>query len=95
MKRIIIAGALILSLASMESCKTTVVAQKPNTPAVVARPPQPRPDYVWIDGEWYVVGGKYQYRQGYWAPPRRGRAWTQGHWEKRRGGWYWQKGHWR
>ncbi|MBG9377081.1 YXWGXW repeat-containing protein [Panacibacter sp. DH6] len=95
MKKLIIIGALIFSLVSMESCKTTVVAQKPNPPAVVARPPQPRPDYVWIDGEWYVVGGKYQFRQGYWAPPRGGRGWVPGHWEKKRGGWTWEKGHWR
>lgn len=94
MKRIIVFAALILSLMSMESCKTTV-ATRPAQPAVVARPPQPRPDYVWIDGEWYRTSGKYQFRQGYWAPPKGGRNWKAGHWEKRRGGWYWQKGHWR
>lgn len=94
MKKIIVFGALILSLIGMESCKTTV-ATRPAQPAVVVRPPQPRPDYIWIDGEWYRTGGKYQFRQGYWAPPRGGRKWAPGHWEKRRGGWYWQKGHWR
>ena len=63
---------------------------------VVTRPPQPRPDYVWVDGDWYAVKGKYQYKQGYWtAPPKKNHVWVPGHWDKRKGGWYWVKGHWR
>jgi hypothetical protein len=83
MKRLILFSALIFSLMSMESCKN-YSGDKPSPPAVVARPPQPRPDYIWIDGEWYVVSGKYEYRQGYWAPPRKGGVWVPGHWEKKR-----------
>lgn len=94
MKRLIIFATLFIALGSMESCRTAVVT-KPAQPAVVVRPPQPRPEYVWVDGEWYRSGGNYQYRQGYWVAPRGGRAWTPGHWEKTKKGWYWQKGHWR
>lgn len=94
MKRLFILASLIFTLFTTESCKTTVAA-RPSPPAVVARPPRPRPNYIWIDGEWYLSGGRYQYRQGYWAPPRRGGVWVPGHWEKRRGGWYWSKGYWR
>jgi len=94
MKKIMVFGALMFALISTESCRTTVV-EKPAPPAVVVKPPQPRPNYIWIDGEWYRAGGRYQYRQGYWAPPRGGRTWIPGHWVQAGHGWYWQKGHWR
>ena len=94
MKKLMAFGALIFFLFSTESCKTTV-ATRPTPPAVVARPPKPRPDYIWIDGEWYRAGRTYEFRQGYWAPPRADRTWHNGHWVQRKGGWYWEKGYWR
>ena len=95
MKKLMVIGSLLFSLMlTFESCKT-VVATRPEQPAVVARPPQPHPNYVWVDGEWYVSGGRYVWREGYWSAPRGGSAWAPGHWEQTRKGWYWVKGHWR
>lgn len=97
MKKLIVISALFVSLAAT-SCRTrAVVTTRPEPPAtaVVVRPAAPRPDYVWVDGEWIWRGGRYVYTNGYWAPPRRGHAWVGGHWERRGNGWYWQRGHWR
>ncbi|HRH61028.1 MAG TPA: hypothetical protein PL045_10690 [Chitinophagaceae bacterium] len=93
MKKMFIVVVLFIAIAGAESCRTTVVA-RPADPVVV-RPPQPRPDYIWVGGEWIIVGGKYQYRQGYWAAPRGRRVWVSGHWVSRGKGYYWVHGHWR
>ena len=33
-----------------------------------ARPAAPSPNHVWISGFYEPVGGRYQWREGYWAP---------------------------
>jgi len=67
MKKLIVCAALLLSLQmGTYGCRTrAVVTTRPATPAVVVRPAAPRPDYVWIDGDWYWSGGKYHWKQGY------------------------------
>ena len=62
---------------------------------VVARPVAPRPNYIWVDGEWVRHGRNYAYREGYWVAPRAGRVWIPGHWVRERRGWYWAPGYWR
>jgi hypothetical protein len=94
MKKLLLCGALILSLMGTSGCRTrAVVTTRPEPPVVVVRPAPPRPDYVWIEGDWYWSGGRYQWRPGYWAAPRG--VWVQGHWVQRGHGWYWERGHWR
>lgn len=93
MKKILVSCVIILSSAGMWSCKTTVAA-KPEA-VVVARPAQPGPNYIWIEGDWYVSGGRYVQRPGYWVIPRKSRTWVPGSWHHNNHGWYWQKGHWR
>ena len=40
--------------------------------------PQPRPDYVWVDGYWYPVGSRYVWHAGYWtAAPYAGAYWNE------------------
>ena len=97
MKKLIVCAALVLSLIGTSGCRTrAVVITRPAPPAaVVVRPAAPGSGYVWIDGEWYWSGGRYHYRNGYWAPPRSGHVWVAGHWVQRRNGWYWEKGYWR
>jgi hypothetical protein len=97
MKKLIVVCALVVSTLTVTSCRTrAVVTTRPEPPAaVIVRPAAPRPDYVWIDGEWDWRGSRYVYRQGYWAPPRHGYVWISGHWARRGNGWEWQKGHWR
>lgn len=95
MKKLIVISTLVLSMAGSWGCRTSaVVKTQPEPPAVVVRPASPHPDYIWIDNEWIWSGGRYVYKEGYWAPPRTGHVWVGGHWVQRKKGWYWEKGRW-
>ena len=59
-------------------------------------PRSPGPGYVWIDGYWYAVGGRYRWHAGYWTrPPYPGAHWVparhdgerffEGYWDGDRG----------
>lgn len=72
------------------------IGAPPPAPRVYRVPPQPGPDYVWVDGYWYPVNGRYQWHNGYWtrppypeaywvAPYYDGDQYYTGHWEGRRG----------
>lgn len=52
----------------------------PPPPRVVARPAIPGPGYIWVDGYWYPVNGRYVWHQGYWTrPPYEGARWVGPH----------------
>jgi len=53
----------------------------PPAPRVLAvRPVTPGPDYFWVDGYWYPVGGHYRWHGGYWTrPPYEGAHWVVPH----------------
>jgi len=37
---------------------------------------RPGPEYIWVDGYWYPVGGRYRWHTGYWTrPPYVGARW--------------------
>jgi len=93
MKKLWFVVAFFFLITLSWSCKT-VVSEKPAEPVVAARPVQPNPSYVWINGEWYRSGNTYKYREGYWVTPRTGHSWVEGHWVQNRRGYYWVKGHW-
>jgi hypothetical protein len=69
----------------------------PPPPRVLrVRPVAPGPDFTWVDGYWYPVGGRYHWHAGYWTrPPYAGALWVgprheggrfyEGHWEGNRG----------
>jgi len=94
MKRIIVSAVMAAFVISFTGCAGDLwVTERPVEPVYV-RPVAPGPDYVWVDGEWYISGGRYTYRNGYWAHPR-GRSWQAGSWQNRGNSWHWQRGHWR
>src|SRR3979409_2661335 len=41
----------------------------PAPPRASRVPPQPGPDYVWVDGYWYPENGQYRWHNGYWTHP--------------------------
>ena len=41
----------------------------PAAPRAYHVPPQPGPDYVWVEGYWYPVNGHYRWHNGYWTHP--------------------------
>jgi hypothetical protein len=69
---------------------------EPPAPRAYRVPPQPGPDYTWVEGYWYPQGGRYIWHDGYWThPPYEGAYWVApynvggqyfaGRWEGRRG----------
>jgi len=50
------------------------MAAPPPPPPIYYAPPRPGPGFVWVNGYYYPAGRSYQWRQGYWAQPPRGRA---------------------
>lgn len=97
MKKLLFIAALALSALTLDSCgpgRYTVTA-RPEVP-VYERPVSPGAHYVWVDGDWYWSGGRYIYRNGYWAVPAgRHRVYVTGTWVRSGNGWYWRHGYWR
>ena len=99
MKRLIIltvfiGGGLLLSVDSNAQFIVRVRPVPP--PVVVVRPAAPRPEYIWIDGEWRWNrrAHAYVWIEGRWIRPHRGRVWVPGHWVDVDGGSEWIGGHW-
>lgn len=88
-------AVLITATASSCSSQRLVVRTRPAAPVLVVRPAAPGPGYIWVGGDWLWQGGRYVYREGYWAPPRRGNRYAAGYWKRSRGGWFWVPGRWR
>jgi hypothetical protein len=68
----------------------------PPAPRAYRVPPQPGPDYTWVEGYWYPQGSRYVWHDGYWTrPPYEGAYWVEpyhlggqyfaGRWEGSRG----------
>ena len=53
-------------------------APPPPLPVAAAYiPPAPGPNFAWVGGSWYLNGGRYAWRAGYWAPrPFYGARWV-------------------
>ena len=93
--KIAVLTAIIMSVAFTASAQIYVKI-RPKLPVVVKTDP-PERDRVWIDEEWRVRNGRYEYSGGRWeAPPRRDAIWVPGHWKKYgRRGERWIPGHWK
>ena len=97
MKKLLFLLSLAAGIATFSGCGPTryTVSTQPAVP-YYARPAAPGAGYVWIDGDWYWRGGRYVYRNGYWAHPRgRHRVWVGGVWVHSGRGYYWRHGYWR
>ena len=96
MQRIAIISITLLAF-SLAGSAQIVVKVRPNhqVERVEVRPQPPSHHHVWIEGSWEARGGRYQWREGYWAEPRYGyHRFSHGHWNRHRGGWVWVPGHW-
>src|ERR1019366_4545878 len=75
--------ALALLGGSMLSAQVSIGIRigPPPAPRVIrAHPVAPGPDYIWVDGYWYPVGGHYKWHEGYWSrPPYPGAVWVAPH----------------
>jgi hypothetical protein len=72
------------------------IGQPPPPPRWYRVPPQPGPDYEWVEGYWYPESGRWIWHNGYWTrPPYEGAFWAapyydrgeyfDGRWEGARG----------
>jgi hypothetical protein len=95
MKKTIYFSVCMLLLFSLWSCEPSSITVGARLDApYYERPARPGPEYVWIEGDWYVENGVYIYHQGYWNRPRNSHIWITGSWEQRGSGWYWRRGRW-
>lgn len=85
----------IITMMSAYSCSSGHYVSAQPDAVVVTRPASPGPNYIWVDGDYYWRGGRYNYRQGYWARPRAGRVYRSGAWSQSPRGYYWRRGGWR
>lgn len=106
---LLVAMLLTGALASHAQLSIGIRIGPPQAPRVVhVRPVAPGPDYLWVDGYWYPVGGHYRWHEGYWTrPPYPGAHWVAphhdgkqffaGYWDGGRGGFEhdhrWDKDH--
>ena len=70
------------------------IGQPPPPPVVYRVPPQPAPEFVWVEGYWYPHGHKYRWHDGYWTrAPFAGAYWVQPYYDGGRyyAG-YWESG---
>ena len=92
-------SALLLAFAPAANAQISFnvdIGTPPPAPRAYRVPPQPGPDYEWVEGYWYPVNGGYVWHNGYWTrPPYPDAYWVapyyqhgeyyQGHWEGRQG----------
>ena len=92
-------SALLLALAPAARAQISFdvhIGTPPPAPRAYHVPPQPGPDYVWVEGYWYPANGQYRWHDGYWtrppypnaywvAPYYQGGGYYTGHWEGGRG----------
>jgi len=91
-------GVLLLMLAAPLHAQISfgIRIGAPPAPRAYRVPPQPGPDYVWVEGYQYPENGHYVWHDGYWTrPPYAGAYWVepyhdgtqyyQGRWEGPRG----------
>ena len=78
------------------------VVQTRGTVVVDSPPPRPRrhvvmaarPGFVWVDGYWANMGGKWVWQDGRWERERSGFVYVQGRWLNRAGRWHWVEPRW-
>src|SRR6266581_3010220 len=91
-------ASLILAPAAAANAQVNfrVRIGEPPPPRAYRVPPRPGPDYIWVEGYNYPVGGRWVWHDGYWTrPPYEGAYWVEpyhsggeyyvGHWEGTRG----------
>ena len=91
-------SALLLAPASTAHAQISfgIRIGEPPAPRAYRVPPQPGPDYIWVEGYQYPQGSHYMWHDGYWTrPPYEGAYWVSpyhvdgqyfaGRWEGSRG----------
>jgi hypothetical protein len=76
-------AAAVLATGSVIKAQLSIgITIGPPPPARVVRvlPERPGPEFLWVGGYWYPVGGHYRWHGGYWTrPPYEGARWVVPH----------------
>src|SRR5262245_35770988 len=75
-----LAFAALLGAASAASAQVSFgirIGQPPPPPRAYHVPPQPCPDYAWVEGYWAPQRGHYRWHDGDWVRPPRANAYWQ------------------
>lgn len=76
-------AAMLLGGASASHAQVSFgirIGPPPQPRVVRVVPGRPGPEFSWIDGYWYPVGGRYKWHEGYWTrPPYEGARWVGPH----------------
>jgi len=77
MKNKLLALAVLTVGSALAQISVGVRIGPPPRPRVIrAHPVAPGPGYLWVDGYWYPVNGRYRWHDGYWTrPPYAGASW--------------------
>ena len=92
-------GLALLASSSVLSAQISIgirIGPPPPPREVRVLPPNPGPDFLWVEGYWYPVGNHYKWHDGYWsrapysgahwvAPHHDGDRFFEGYWEGDRG----------
>jgi WXXGXW repeat (2 copies) len=92
-------AAMLLNCASVVKAQVSIgirIGPPPPPRVVHVVPVRPGPDFLWVEGYWYPVGGHYRWHDGYWtrppyagarwiAPHHDGRQFYEGYWEGNHG----------
>lgn len=87
---------MLLAPAATANAQISIRIGEPPPPRAYRVPPQPGPEFVWVEGYYYPVRGRYVWHDGYWTrPPYQGAYWVSpyhvggqyypGRWEGARG----------
>lgn len=103
LKNILVGFVLSSSLgACVVQGHARVVAPQPIAVVEVEEEPPPpqtrvievRSGYLWIEGRWDRVGGRWSWRDGHYERERANQIWEQGRWERRGNRHIWVEGRW-
>jgi hypothetical protein len=69
---------MVFGLGSVAGAQISVrIGPPPQARAMRVQPRSPGAGYVWVDGYYYPVSGRYQWHNGYWTrPPYAGATWV-------------------
>ena len=76
-RRAVLLGFLLLAGRPAFSAQVSIgirIGPPPRPRVVRVVRPRPSPEYIWIDGYWYVVKKRYRWHDGYWTRPPYARA---------------------
>ena len=82
----VLVGLLLMAGVSAFGAQVSIgirIGPPPRPRVVRVVRPRPSPEYIWVDGYWFVEKKRYRWHEGYWTrPPYRRARWVPPHYER-------------